>query len=165
MINGIPDITSRVPQVVQAILTAVNGFGTEFVTAGENMVRGIWQGFQNLRTWLENQVRQMMREIVAAIQAEMQISSPSRVFAGIGEDMAAGIGVGYGAEMLKVQKSILRATDAAVPKPPRPKRGDPNNNGGGVTVNQYMQLSEMSYAQQQREAAKNFRQAAREVCP
>ena len=32
----------------------------------------------------------MMREIVAAVEAEMQIASPSKVFAGIGAYMAEG---------------------------------------------------------------------------
>ena len=47
------------------------------------MVRGIWQGFQNMSGWLESRVRSMMRDIVAAVEEEMDINSPSKVFARI----------------------------------------------------------------------------------
>ena len=57
----------------------------------------------------------MMREIVAAVEDEMQIASPSKVFAGIGAYMAQGLGEGFGREMRGVEKSIRKATDNAVP--------------------------------------------------
>ena len=80
------------------------------------MVRGIWQGFQNMSGWLESKVRSMMREIVAAVEAEMQIASPSKVFAGIGAYMAEGLGEGFAREMQNVEKTIRRATASTVRK-------------------------------------------------
>ena len=77
MVQGIPQITSKVAQIVQPILTELRSFVSEFTEAGEDMVRGIWQGFQNMSGWLESRVRAMMREIVAAVEDEMQIASPS----------------------------------------------------------------------------------------
>ena len=110
MVQGIPQITSKVAQIVQPVLTALRSFVSEFTAAGEDMVRGIWQGFQNMSGWLESRVRSMMREIVAAVEDEMQIASPSKVFAGIGAYMAQGIGEGFGREMRGVEKSIRKAT-------------------------------------------------------
>lgn len=46
----------------------------------------------------------MMRSIVAAVEAEMQIASPSKVFAGIGEYMAEGLGVSFAREMQDVER-------------------------------------------------------------
>lgn len=64
--------------------TAVRVYGkyyvSQFTEAGEEMVRGIWQGFQNMSGWLESRVRSMMRDIVAAVEEEMDINSPSKVF-------------------------------------------------------------------------------------
>ena len=85
MVQGIPQITSKVAQIVQPILTELRSFVSDFTAAGEEMVRGIWQGFQNMSSWLESRVRSMMREIVAAVEDEMDIASPSKVFASIGE--------------------------------------------------------------------------------
>lgn len=163
MVQGIPQITSKVAQIVQPVLTALSSFVSEFTAAGEDMVRGIWQGFQNMSGWLESRVRSMMREIVAAVEDEMQIASPSKVFAGIGAYMAQGIGEGFGREMRGVEKSIRKATDNAVPDNdnPRPRRGGRPETRFEVVQNIY--ANETSYAQQQREAARQFRMIAREV--
>lgn len=163
MVQGIPQITSKVAQIVQPVLTALRSFVSEFTAAGEDMVRGIWQGFQNMSGWLESRVRAMMREIVAAVEDEMQIASPSKVFAGIGAYMAQGLGEGFGREMRGVEKSIRKATDNAVPDndDPRPRKGGRPETRFEVVQNIY--ANETSYAQQQREAARQFRMIAREV--
>ena len=163
MVQGIPQITSKVAQIVQPILTELRSFVSEFTEAGEDMVRGIWQGFQNMSGWLESRVRAMMREIVAAVEDEMQIASPSKVFAGIGAYMAQGLGEGFGREMRGVEKSIRKATDNAVPDndDPRPRKGGRPETRFEVVQNIY--ANETSYAQQQREAARQFRMIAREV--
>lgn len=163
MVTAIPQITGKVTQIVQPVITALNSFVSDFVAAGENMVRGIWQGFQNMSGWLESQVRSMMREIVAAVEDEMDIASPSKVFAGIGEYMAQGIGEGFGREMRNVEKTIRKATDSAVPDDPEPR---PRTGGGQEAtfkVVQNIYANDTSYAQQQREAARQFRMIAREV--
>lgn len=163
MVQGIPQITSKVAQIVQPILTELRSFVSEFTAAGEDMVRGIWQGFQNMSGWLESRVRAMMREIVAAVEDEMQIASPSKVFAGIGAYMAQGLGEGFGREMRGVERSIRKATDNAVPDndDPRPRKGGRPETRFEVVQNIY--ANETSYAQQQREAARQFRMIAREV--
>lgn len=165
MTTGTPNITNIIPQIVQSILTTINGFVSQFTAAGEEMVRGIWQGFQNMSGWLESKVRSMMRPIVAAVEAEMQIASPSKVFAGIGAYMAEGLGEGFAREMQNVEKTIRRATASTVPEPQRPSgRISRNDNAArGVQVVQNIYANETSYAQQQREAAKQFRLIAREV--
>lgn len=163
MVQGIPQITSKVAQIVQPILTELRSFVSEFTAAGEDMVRGIWQGFQNMSGWLESRVRAMMREIVAAVEDEMQIASPSKVFAGIGAYMAQGLGEGFAREMRGVEKSIRKATENAVPDndDPRPRKGGRPETRFEVVQNIY--ANETSYAQQQREAARQFRMIAREV--
>lgn len=163
MVQGIPQITSKVAQIVQPILTELHSFVSDFTAAGEEMVRGIWQGFQNMSSWLESRVRSMMREIVAAVEDEMDIASPSKVFAGIGEYMAQGLGEGFGREMRNVEKTIRKATDSAVPDDPEPR---PRTGGGQEAtfkVIQNIYANDTSYAQQQREAARQFRMIAREV--
>ena len=163
MVQGIPQITSKVAQIVQPILTELRSFVSDFTAAGEEMVRGIWQGFQNMSSWLESRVRSMMREIVAAVEDEMDIASPSKVFAGIGEYMAQGLGEGFGREMRNVEKTIRKATDSAVPDDPeqRPRTGGGQEAMFKVVQNIY--ANDTSYAQQQREAARQFRMIAREV--
>lgn len=164
MIAGIPQITGKVAQIIQPIITALRSYVSEFTAAGEEMVRGIWQGFQNMSGWLESKVRSMMREIVAAVEAEMQINSPSKVFARIGSYMAQGLGEGFAREMRDVESTIRRETSNAVPEF-RSGEGRDKRGGGtpSVEVVQNIYANETSYAEQQRQAARQFRQIAREV--
>ena len=164
MVAGIPEITAKVPQIIQPIVTALRSFVSDFTDAGEEMVRGIWQGFQNMRSWLESNVRSMMRAIVAAVEDEMDIASPSKVFAGIGEYMAQGMGEGFAREMRDVEKTIRRETASAVPDMRRTDtRHTDRQSAPNVNVTQNIYANETSYAKQQREAARQFRQIAREV--
>jgi len=164
MVQGIPEITGKMSQIVQAIVSTLNSFTSEFTAAGQNMVRGIWQGFQSMSGWLESNVRAMMRRIVAAVRAEMQIASPSKVFAGIGAYMAEGLGQGFVREMRDVEKTIRTATASSVPEVKRPSgRISRGEDGARVQVVQNIYAGETSYAKQQREAAKQFRMIAREV--
>lgn len=164
MIAGIPQITGKVPQIVQPIITALRSFVSDFTEAGEEMVRGIWQGFQNMSGWLESRVRDMMRDIVAAVEDEMQIASPSKVFAGIGEYMAQGLGEGFAREMRGVENTIRRETANTVPQF-RSGEGRQTDRRATPTVEvvQNIYANETSYAKQQREAARQFKQIAREV--
>lgn len=164
MVKGIPQITGKVSQIVQPIITALRSFISDFTAAGEDMVRGIWTGFQNMSGWLESRVRSMMRSIVAAVEAEMQINSPSKVFAGIGEFMAMGLGEGFAAEMRNVESTIRRETANAVPERDTGEgRRTDRRAAPTVEVVQNIYANETSYAKQQREAARQFRQIAREV--
>lgn len=164
MIAGIPQITGKVAQIIQPIITALRSYVSEFTAAGEEMVRGIWQGFQNMSGWLESRVRSMMRDIVAAVEEEMDINSPSKVFARIGSYMAQGLGEGFAREMRDVESSIRRETSNAVPEF-RSGEGRDTRDGGtpSVEVVQNIYANETSYAEQQRQAARQFRQIAREV--
>lgn len=164
MIAGIPQITGKVAQIIQPVITALRSYVSEFTAAGEEMVRGIWQGFQNMSGWLESRVRSMMRDIVAAVEEEMDINSPSKVFARIGSYMAQGLGEGFAREMRDVESSIRRETSNAVPEF-RSGEGRDTRGGGtpSVEVVQNIYANETSYAEQQRQAARQFRKIAREV--
>lgn len=164
MIAGIPQITGKVAQIIQPIITALRSYVSQFTAAGEEMVRGIWQGFQNMSGWLESRVRSMMRDIVAAVEEEMDINSPSKVFARIGSYMAQGLGEGFAREMRDVESSIRRETSNAVPEF-RSGEGRDTRGGGtpSVEVVQNIYANETSYAEQQRQAARQFRKIAREV--
>ena len=164
MIAGIPQITGKVAQIIQPVITALRSYVSQFTEAGEEMVRGIWQGFQNMSGWLESRVRSMMRDIVATVEEEMDINSPSKVFARIGSYMAQGLGEGFAREMRDVESSIRRETSNAVPEF-RSGEGRDTRGGGtpSVEVVQNIYANETSYAEQQRQAARQFRQIAREV--
>ncbi len=95
------------------IKTTVQNSG--FDEIGRMIVDGVYKGIQQRESWFRSQVRAFFKSIVTSVKSELGINSPSTVFAGIGSDMASGIGVGFVAQMNKVasdiQKSVPHSLD------------------------------------------------------
>jgi len=83
---------------------AVRGSGFEDI--GKGIVEGVWQGIKSMESWFRSQVNTFFKGIVDSVKASLGIQSPSKVFAGIGMNMAQGLGLGFGAEMDKVARDM-----------------------------------------------------------
>ncbi|MBV5335392.1 MAG: hypothetical protein JZU49_06260 [Sulfuricurvum sp.] len=83
--------------------------GEWFSNIGENIVKGVWEGIKGMTSWFGDQVGGFFGGIVDGAKKFLGIKSPSRVFAGIGENMALGLGQGFNQEMNSVNKAIQNA--------------------------------------------------------
>ena len=102
----IVEIVKAIPQIIEAL---VEGFGEFFGTMGEiglDLIKGLWQGISDAGEWLWEKISGFFGNVVSRIKDFFGINSPSTLFAGIGENMAAGLGEGFGAEMQGVAKQI-----------------------------------------------------------
>jgi len=83
---------------------------------GSALIRGLWQGISDMGAWIRGQIAGFMNGIVGGIKSFFGIRSPSLLFAGIGNDMAAGIGVGFEQAMTQVGDDMRKAipTDLSV---------------------------------------------------
>ena len=79
------------------------------VSVGKNIVTGLWSGVSSMISWVKNKISGFVGDIVGGIKSLLGIHSPSRVFAGIGDNMAKGLGEGFTDEMDKVSKDINNA--------------------------------------------------------
>lgn len=86
-----------------------------FANIGSAIVQGIWQGIQNMASWFSSQVKNFFSNIVNGVKNLLGIRSPSKVFAGIGKNMALGLGVGFDDEMDVVQRDINSSMAGLVP--------------------------------------------------
>lgn len=77
-----------------------------FTDIGENIVKGIWNGITGLAGWIRDKVTGFFGGIVDGVKGMLGIKSPSRVFAGIGENMALGLGKGWGDEYSDIKRQI-----------------------------------------------------------
>lgn len=77
-----------------------------FTDIGEDIVKGIWNGITGLATWIRDKVTGFFGGIVDGVKEMLGIKSPSRVFAGIGENMALGLGKGWGDEYGDIKRQI-----------------------------------------------------------
>ena len=121
LVRNLPLITATVvravPQVIAGLVNAFGGSIPRMAQVGGGLIRGLWQGISEMGAWLRGQITAFMNGIVGGIKSFFGIRSPSVLFAGIGGDMAAGIGVGFERAMSRVGDDMREAvpTDFALP--------------------------------------------------
>lgn len=124
--EGVKKVWETVKTTVTTVVDNIKTKFTELVNwfknlpdklkeVGKNIVQGLWNGIQSMSGWIQNKVSGFLNGIVGSVKNVLGIHSPSRVFAGIGENMAAGIGVGFGSEMGSVQRQVNRSVVELVP--------------------------------------------------
>jgi len=140
IVSAIPEIVRQLPAIISAIVTALKNALPQFADIGKDIVKGIWEGIKGLGNWLGDQVKGFFGNVVGGIKSLLGIRSPSKVFADIGENMAAGIGVGFGAEMKKVKDDIKVDVDFPDWPTPRPVAGGGGFGGQTIVINNPINL-------------------------
>jgi len=82
---------------------------TSVVEIGKNIVQGLWKGIQSMVSWITDKIKGFVGGVVSGVKGLLGIHSPSTVFAGIGDDMAQGIGSGFYRAMAKVAEGMQEA--------------------------------------------------------
>ena len=111
LIDNLPELIKQIPTIIAEL---VNGFAEampDIIAVGEDIVRGIWEGISNLGSWLGDKVGGFFGGMVDGVKDFLGIRSPSRVFAGIGENMALGLGEGWDDEYGRISKNIKSGLD------------------------------------------------------
>lgn len=164
MVSGIPLITGKIPQIVQSIVTAFRSDLNSFRQIGVDISLGLWDGIFSKQSWLNSMVRDAIKKIIRTAKAAADEHSPSKEFAKIGAYMAEGLGVGFSSEIGSVERMIRRDTQSLI-NASRDSVSDNEGSAGGTTFNvtQNIYANETSYAEQQRQAARQFKQFARGV--
>jgi TP901 family phage tail tape measure protein len=109
LIQAIPQLVAQLPQIVLAILQGIGSAASAVVDIGRNIMTGLWSGIASMLGWLQSRVNNMVNGIVRSMKGVLGIRSPSRVFAGIGENMGQDIGEGFSSAMKDVEKEMARA--------------------------------------------------------
>jgi TP901 family phage tail tape measure protein len=109
LIQAIPQLAAQLPQIVLAILQGIGSAASAVVDIGRNIMTGLWSGIASMLGWLQSRVNNMVNGIVRSMKGVLGIRSPSRVFAGIGENMGLGIGEGFKDAMKDVEREMNKA--------------------------------------------------------
>ena len=109
IIKAIPSLVAALPQIVMALITGIGKAAIAIVDIGRNIVRGLWDGIASMVTWIKEKISNFVGGIVSGVKGLLGIKSPSTVFAGIGDDMAQGLGVGFDKAMSQVSEDIQDA--------------------------------------------------------
>ena len=169
---------SAVASVCTSIVNGFKDLPDKLVNIGTNIVQGLWNGINNAKDWILDKIKGFGDAVLEGLKSFFGIASPSKVMRDqVGVFLAQGIGVGFTEEMEKVSRDINNSIprefdvqskvnidaetddDDYEPKQPRGSGGAAD----GVTVIQNIYAKDTSYKAQQKEAAKQFKNIAREV--
>lgn len=106
LIKAIPQLVASLPQIISALVLGLGKAVGAVFEIGKNIVTGLWDGIKSMGSWISDKVSGFFSGIVDGAKDLLGIHSPSTVFAGIGENMGAGIGVGFDQIMNKVSKDM-----------------------------------------------------------
>lgn len=88
------EIVQQIPQIITGIVTAIGQNTWRMVQAGADLVRGLWQGIQNLAGWLWDNVSSWCSNIWDGITSFFGIHSPSKAMAWVGDMLTRGLAQG-----------------------------------------------------------------------
>lgn len=105
----IVEVVKAVPQIIAALVKGFTGSIWQIAQVGTNLVKGLWQGISDAGAWLWDKISGFFGGVVDKIKNFFGIRSPSTLFAGIGENMGEGIGVGFEKAMNSVSQDMQNA--------------------------------------------------------
>jgi len=112
LIKAIPQLVAAIPQIITAIITGIGKAAISIIQVGKNIVTGLWNGISSMVSWIKDKISGFVGGIVSGVKGVLGIKSPSTVFAGIGDNMAIGLGEGFDKAMNKVSDDI----EGAIPR-------------------------------------------------
>ena len=107
--QNLPELLKGTLALVDAIISAFLDSLPDIIEVGKDIVRGLWEGIKAMASWIGEKVSGFVGGIVDGVKGMLGIHSPSRVFAGIGQNMALGLGQGFERQMQRVSSGIQDA--------------------------------------------------------
>lgn len=101
-----PLVAEQAKQLTETAKEEIAGYQADFKAVGESLMEGVAKGVRDGQNGVVNAVAKALQAAVRAAKKEMDINSPSRVMAKIGDYMAQGVGVGWSDRMDSVSDTI-----------------------------------------------------------
>ena len=111
--QNLPELLRGTLALVDAIISAFLDSLPDIIEVGKDIVRGLWEGIKLMASWIGDKVSGFVGGLVDGVKGILGIHSPSRVFAGIGQNMALGLGQGFEKQM----QSVTAGIQDAIPTP------------------------------------------------
>lgn len=106
LVSNAGHIIAAVPRLVETIVRGFLACVKSYLDIGKSIVDGIRQGVTEQWQRLKSDVSNLFTGLVSWIKKLLGIHSPSRVFADIGQNMAAGIGDGWASTIGDINRQI-----------------------------------------------------------
>lgn len=109
--QNLPQLVTGVLNMAATIIKTLVDSIPDIIEIGKDIVRGVWEGIKAMGSWIKEKVTGFFGGIVDGVKGVLGIHSPSRVFAGIGENMALGLGEGWDDEYGNIKRGITSGLD------------------------------------------------------
>lgn len=107
--QNIPQLVTSVLNMMATIVKTIWESLPDIIEVGKNIVLGLWEGIKAMASWIGEKISGFVGGLVDGVKGVLGIHSPSRVFAGIGQNMALGLGQGFERQMQRVSSGIQDA--------------------------------------------------------
>lgn len=111
--QNLPELLRGTLALVDTIISTFLDSLPDIIEVGKDIVRGLWEGIKAMARWIGEKVSGFVGGLVDGVKGVLGIHSPSRVFAGIGQNMALGLGQGFEKQM----QSVTAGIQDAIPTP------------------------------------------------
>nr|DAM25440.1 MAG TPA: tail tape measure protein [Caudoviricetes sp.] len=109
--QNLPQLVTGVLNMAATIIKTLVDSIPDVIDVGKDIVRGVWEGIKAMGSWIKEKVSGFFGGIVDNVKGVLGIHSPSRVFAGIGENMALGLGEGWDDKYGNIKRGITSGLD------------------------------------------------------
>jgi len=113
--TAVSTIASKIGEKFQDALDTVKGIFSidTLITTGKDLIRGLWNGINNMRQWIKDKISGFTAGIVKDIKGFFGIKSPSKLFeTEIGVNLALGLGKGFDKGLPDVMADMRRSINA-----------------------------------------------------
>ena len=174
LIEALPQIITELVKAIPTIISSIVGAFLENLGVmsdlGEDLIQGLWKGISDVAGWLWEKVSGFFSDLTDRIKRFFGISSPSKLFEGLGFNMGEGIGVGFENAMDTVAKDMQNAiptefdldTDVALNGMQGRRRGFGLADTGGTTINQNISVVTPK-ALSEKELAREFKNLSQKL--
>lgn len=117
------DLVSWVAGLPGRIVSAIGDLGSLLVDKGRDLIRGLWDGITGMGDWLWNKLKGWAADVLPGpVASALGLSSPSKLFAGFGQDIVRGLAEGIDFEadtaIAEIERFANRASLAGEPAVP-----------------------------------------------
>lgn len=105
-VNLISWAKTNLPVVINTITGYFSSLPQFLFDTGVQMIKGLWNGIVSLKDWLYEKVMDFIDGLIEGVNSALGMSSPSKVFAGIGENVSLGLAQGIESAAGMVERSL-----------------------------------------------------------
>lgn len=106
ILASVPKLLSQIPTIISKIFNLFNKLPGQLVNIGINLIKGLWQGIQDVKGWILDKIKGFGNSVLNAIKGIFGVHSPSTEFEFIGRMNMIGFEKGMEGMKDQVQDTI-----------------------------------------------------------